>query len=179
MIRALRLVATPILALVLALALPGCQFGARRQLDECRRLSQTLRSQNDQLKDQMLAYRNQNQDFSERAVDDARRLSQQDEAIERLERSVQAYQGERDELQTAFSELRDSLPATIRAASSPSGTRVQAARDPDDAPKPREFKVPSRARAETDVDEPEDRRTGWAPAAGEPASDPGPTRAAP
>ena len=92
MIRALRLVATSILSLFLASALPGCQFGRRRQLDECRRLSQTLRSQNDQLKDQMLAYRSLNEDFSERAVDDGRRLDQQAEAIERLERSVQAYQ---------------------------------------------------------------------------------------
>jgi multidrug resistance efflux pump len=180
MIRALRLVITPILGLVLAAVLPGCQFGARRQLDECRRLSQTLRSQNDQLKDQVLAYRNSNQDFSERALDDARRLAQQAETIEELKRSVYAYQADRDEMKTAFREMRDNLPETIRAASAPSSaTHAQAARDRDDAPKPRVFKKPSRARVEVEDDDDREPRAGWSPAAGEPDSEPVPPHAAP
>jgi hypothetical protein len=172
MTRALRLVATPILALATAAVLPGCQFGARRQLDECRRLSQVLRSQNDQLKDQMLAYRNSNQDYSQRAMDDDRRLTQQAEAIERLERSVQAHQSERDELQTAFSALRDGLPAAVRAASS-SEPPARASRSPEDAPVPRQFKVPT-----TKVDDETEHRAAWKPTAEGPASDP-PPRAAP
>jgi len=179
MIRALRLAATSILGLILATAVPGCQFGARRQLDECRRLSQTLRSQNDQLKDQMLAYRSQNEDFSERAVDDGRRLDQQAEAIERLERSVQAYQAERDELQTAFRELRDSLPAAIRAASSSSDAPARAGRDPADAPQVREYKVPTRPRREPRKGDDPGPRPGWAPADVEPGSEPDLDRASP
>ena len=40
---------------VRGLAGAGCQIVPRQQVDDCRRLSQTLRSENAQLKDQMLA----------------------------------------------------------------------------------------------------------------------------
>jgi hypothetical protein len=94
----------------MALEISGCQLAPREQLDECHRLSQTLRSENAQLKDQMLALRSQNQDYSERAVDDARRLSQLEAVNDRLEASVQAYQDERTRLESAYKELRASLP---------------------------------------------------------------------
>jgi hypothetical protein len=95
-----------------ALLAPGCQIVPRQQLDECRRLSQTLRSENAQLKDQMLALKGQNRDLAERAVDDSRRLAQLEEANNRLETSVQAYQDERTKLESAFKELRASLPGS-------------------------------------------------------------------
>ena len=95
-----------------ALLAPGCQIVPRQQLDDCRRLSQTLRSENAQLKDQMLALKGQNRDFAERAVDDSRRLAQLEEANNRLETSVQAYQDERTKLESAFKELRASLPGS-------------------------------------------------------------------
>jgi septal ring factor EnvC (AmiA/AmiB activator) len=187
MIRAPRLVAASMLALVLAPALPGCQFGARRQLDECRRLSQTLRSQNDQLKDQMLAYRSQYEDATERAVDDARRLSQQEETIAELERSVHHYQDERDELQAAFRELRDGLPAAVRAAlSSPPETDSRTADASPDEPRPLGFKtspteVKPRPRrvARARPDDGEGRRAGWAPASAAPEDEPDQGRADP
>ncbi|HKM53194.1 MAG TPA: hypothetical protein VJY33_07250 [Isosphaeraceae bacterium] len=93
-----------------ALAAGGCRMAPREQVDECHRLNQTLRSENAQLKDQMLALRSQNQDYSERAVDDARRLDALEQANVRLETSVQAYQDERTRLETAYKELRASLP---------------------------------------------------------------------
>jgi chromosome segregation ATPase len=89
----------------------------REQVDECRRLSQTLRSENAQLKDQMLTLKGQNRDFAERAVDDSRRLSQLEEANNRLETSVQAYQDERTKLESAFKELRASLPGSPQSLS--------------------------------------------------------------
>lgn len=85
----------------------------REQVDECHRLNQTLRSENAQLKDQLLALRSQNQDYSERAVDDARRLEALEQANLRLETSVQAYQDERTRLETAYKELRASLPQAV------------------------------------------------------------------
>jgi hypothetical protein len=96
----------------MALGISGCQLAPREQLDECHRLSQTLRSENAQLKDQMLALRSQNQDYSERAVDDARRLSQLEAVNDRLEASVQAYQDERTRLESAYKELRANLPGS-------------------------------------------------------------------
>ena len=45
-------------------------------------------------------------------VDDSRRLTTQDEAIERLEHSVQAYQDERGRLESAYRQLASSLGET-------------------------------------------------------------------
>jgi hypothetical protein len=111
MARASRL-KSALLLLSVALLAPGCQIVPRQQVDECRRLSQTLRSENAQLKDQMLALKGQNRDFAERAVDDSRRLAQLEEANNRLETSVQAYQDERTKLESAFKELRATLPGS-------------------------------------------------------------------
>jgi hypothetical protein len=97
-----------------ALVVSGCSLVPREQMEECHRLSQTLRSENAQLKDQMLALRSQNQDYAERAVDDARRLSQLEQANLRLETSVQAYQDERSRLEAAYKDLRASLPQSLR-----------------------------------------------------------------
>ncbi len=108
------------LSLLLAgvsMAAAGCRVAPRQQLDECHKLSQTLRSENAQLKDQTLALRSQNQDFSERAVDDARRLAQLEESNQRLETSVQAYQDERSRLESAYKELLASLPGSVRPLS--------------------------------------------------------------
>jgi hypothetical protein len=117
----------------------GCRMAPRQEVDDCHRLSQTLRSENAALKDQMLALRSQNQDFSERAVDDARRLAQLETSNQRLETSVQAYQDERTRLETAYKELRASLPGSLQPLSSnrPSGplpARTQRGNDLDPDP---------------------------------------------
>jgi hypothetical protein len=125
-----------LLIAVPALFVCGCQLVPREQLEECHRLSQTLRSENAQLKDQMLALRSQNQDYAERAVDDARRLSQLETTNQRLETSVQAYQDERSRLEAAYSELRASLPGSLRplALALPDENRSE-----PDAPAPSEL----------------------------------------
>jgi hypothetical protein len=99
----------------LAFAVSGCRMVPRDQVEECHRLSQTLRTENAQLKDQVLALRSQNQDLSERSVDDVRRLAQLEAANRTLESSVQAYQGERARLESAYKELRASLPGALQA----------------------------------------------------------------
>src|SRR5262245_53470003 len=77
----------------------SCTIVPRERMDECQRVSQTLRSENARLKDQILALQSQNRDYADRAVDDSRRLAIQDEAIDRLEHSVHAYQDERSRLE--------------------------------------------------------------------------------
>ena len=104
----------------------GCSLVPRASMDECQRLSQMLRTDNARLKDQVLALQSQNRDYAERAVDDSRRLAIQDETIERLEHSVQAYQTDRSKLESAYEQLTSSLdglksttdewPAQARAA---------------------------------------------------------------
>jgi hypothetical protein len=107
----------PLILIAAALVASGCRLAPREQVDECHRLSQTLRSENAKLKDQMLALRSQNEDYSERAVDDARRLAQLETVNQRLETSVQAYQDERTRLESAYKELRASLPDSLKPVS--------------------------------------------------------------
>jgi hypothetical protein len=87
----------------------GCALAPRSQVEECRQLSRTLRSENARLKDQVLVLKTQNREFAERAEDDANRLASQDEAIERFDKSVRAYQDERDQLEAAYHQLASSL----------------------------------------------------------------------
>jgi hypothetical protein len=62
----------------------------------------------------VLNVRSQNRDLSLRAGEDARRLRAQEAAIRRLERSVQAYQQDRD----AMIALLDQINAELRGARS-------------------------------------------------------------
>ncbi len=71
----------------------GCGLVPQSRLDECHRVTQQIRADNSRLKDLALDLRAQNQDLSQRAVDDARRLVAEQEAREHLENSVQALPG--------------------------------------------------------------------------------------
>jgi hypothetical protein len=102
----------------------GCAIVPRTRMDECQRLSQALRGDNARLKDRAVALQGQNRDYAERAVDDARRLAIQDEAIERLEHSVQAYQDERTRLEAAYKQMASSLGV---ADGETDGERIEAA----------------------------------------------------
>jgi hypothetical protein len=78
-------------------------------MDECQKLSQLLRDENARLKDRVLSLQSENRDYADRAVDDLRRLTARDKAIARLERDIQAYQGDRERLAAAYEQLRVSL----------------------------------------------------------------------
>jgi hypothetical protein len=106
-----RLVVVFVLAVI-----SGCAIVPRARMDECEKLSQALRADNARLKDRLLALQGQNRDFAERAVDDAGRLAIQDEALERLEHSVQAYQDERARLEAAYKQLASNLGVDEREA---------------------------------------------------------------
>lgn len=97
------------LTLVVAAALAGCAVVPGSRLDESQRLVQSLRTENARLKDQVLGLEAQNRDYADRAVDDLRRLTARDRAIERLESSVQAYQDDRDRLAAAYHRLAAGL----------------------------------------------------------------------
>lgn len=116
--------------LFFALASCGCAIVPRSQFDECKQLARTLRSENARLRDRVLALQSQNRDYADRAVDDARRLTTQDEAIERLEHSVQSYQEDRDRLEAAYKQLAASLRA-------PATTSLGRADRPDEAGVPK------------------------------------------
>jgi hypothetical protein len=103
------------IALWLSLA-GGCGVVPKTTLEESRRANQTLRADNARLKDVALDLRSRNQDLSDRAVDDARRIAVQDEAIERLERSLTAYQTDRENLERSFAELKQQVQIAAEAS---------------------------------------------------------------
>jgi chemotaxis protein MotB len=100
---------TGILILLCAGLVAGCSVVPRARIEESQQLAQSLRAENARLKDQVLTLQGQNRDYADRALDDLRRLTARDEAIERLERSVQAYQDDRDRLAGAYQRLALSL----------------------------------------------------------------------
>ena len=106
-----------LLALVLSGAgAGGCGVVPKTTLEESRRANQTLRADNARLKDVALDLRSRNQDLSDRAVDDARRIAMQDEAIERFERSLTAYQTDRENFERAFAALKQQVQLAAEAS---------------------------------------------------------------
>ena len=115
---------TRVLALGCAGLVGGCAVVPKSRLDECHNRSRTLQAENSRLKDTLVSLQARNQDLDERAGDDARRLQALYEATERLERSVLAYQDERDQLARAFERLKHQLQdgASVRTSDrAPSG----------------------------------------------------------
>ncbi|MGP0066752.1 MAG: hypothetical protein ACLQGP_24575 [Isosphaeraceae bacterium] len=112
MVRVYDLVPMPRLCLVFLMAaglLSGCGVVPRSRMEESQKVSQLLRAENARLKDQVLSLQSQNRDLADRAVDDLLRLTSREQAIERLERSVQAYQEDRERLAAAYELLSVSL----------------------------------------------------------------------
>jgi hypothetical protein len=97
--------------------LSGCRAVPGDRFDKCRRLNENLRTENARLRDQTVALSAQNQDMSERAVDDARRLRSQERAIAQMEKSIHAYQDERDELEVAVKRLKQAVSESARISS--------------------------------------------------------------
>jgi hypothetical protein len=101
-----------LLAVLAAGIVPGCAMVPRERIEESQRLTRSLRTENGRLKDQVVALQTQNQDYADRALDDLRRLTARDEAIERLQQSVHGYQDDRDRLASAYQRLAVSLGRT-------------------------------------------------------------------
>src|SRR5262249_27241182 len=98
----------------------GCGLVPKARLEECHKQCQSLQAETNQLKDITLKLRSHNQDLAQRAVDDARRIKALDEVNARLERSVLAYQSERDEMAAAFERFK----AQLRASADPVPTAM-------------------------------------------------------
>jgi hypothetical protein len=110
-----RAYALPVLLAALWLG-SGCTMVPRSRLGECQQVSQMLRTENARLKDRVLAFENENRDYAERAVDDARRLAVQSDTIQHLEQSIRAFQTERAQLESAFEQLTANLGDDTMAA---------------------------------------------------------------
>ena len=90
----------------------GCGLVPKTRLDDAQKVVQGLRSENAQLKDSNLGLKVQNQDLTQRAVDDAEAIRGLETANAQFERSIQGYQDEREQLRSAFNDLKDKIRAT-------------------------------------------------------------------
>jgi chemotaxis protein MotB len=88
--------------LLLAALASGCAVVPKSRLDDATKITQALRAENAQLRDQTLALRGENRDLSERALGDARKIAALERGNERLEASVQGYIDEREDLVDKF-----------------------------------------------------------------------------
>jgi len=97
------------LALAFLLLAPGCGFVPKSRFVEAEKLVQSLRAENAQLKDSALTLKVQNQELAQRAVDDAKAIRALEVANDQYELSIQGYQDEREQLQSAFSTLKNQV----------------------------------------------------------------------
>lgn len=104
---------TPVLA---CLAL-GCGALPHSQLAECRQRSQALQAEATQLKNEALGLRDRNRELAQRAIEDAHQIHTLKQSNSRLEKSLLAYQEERNRLVEAFEQLQNQIRTA--AATSP------------------------------------------------------------
>jgi outer membrane protein OmpA-like peptidoglycan-associated protein len=102
-------------ALLLAALAPGCAVVPKSRLDDATKITQGLRAENAQLRDQTLALRGENRDLSERALGDARKITALEQGNERLEASVQGYIDEREDLVDRYQRFRRLAQASAGA----------------------------------------------------------------
>lgn len=112
------------LALALAPMLAmGCAAVPRTDLDIARQQVRDLRTELADAKDTTARLKAQNRDMATRAVEDGRRLAELEDSNTQLEKSVAAYQDERDQYATALNQIRSAVVASgdgRRTASAPS-----------------------------------------------------------
>ncbi len=101
---------------------PGCGSGgigfvSKNRLDEATKLTQALRAENAQLKDVALNLRSDNQDLTQRAVDDAKTIRTLETANRGYEKAIAGYQSDREKLQASYEKIQ-------RVARMPRDTRL-------------------------------------------------------
>ncbi len=79
-------------------SLTGCSQIHNQRLEDCHKLAQSVQADNSRLKDVALKLRTENQDLSQRSIDDAKKIKTLADNNERLSRSVVAYQEERERM---------------------------------------------------------------------------------
>jgi outer membrane protein OmpA-like peptidoglycan-associated protein len=104
--------------LLLLAAVPGCSLVPRSRLDDAAKVTRALRTENDQLRDQALRLKGQNDDLAERSLADSRRVAALEQSVDRLETSVQGYIDEREALVDKFQRFRRLAQSSAEATPS-------------------------------------------------------------
>ena len=95
-----------------SVGLVGCGLVPRTRLDDAQKVVQGLRTENTQLKDSTLRLKIQNQDLTQRAVDDSQAIRALETANTQFEKSINGYQDDRERMRAAFEELKDRVRST-------------------------------------------------------------------
>lgn len=103
--------AARVIVLGLAALSAGCALAPKSQLDQCHKLCRSLQAETSQLKDATLTLRAHNQDLAQRSVADSQRIEELERDHRRLERSIVAYQEERDQLAASFERMKRQIEA--------------------------------------------------------------------
>ncbi len=101
----------PIAGICLMTGSVGCGLVPRTRLDDAQKLVQGLRTENAQLKDTNLGLKVQNEDLSQRAVDDGQAIRALETANTQFEKSIEGYQDDRERMRAAFNDLKDRVRA--------------------------------------------------------------------
>ncbi len=76
----------------------GCAEIPTQRVADCHKLAQSLQADNSRLKDVALKLRTENQDLTQRSIDDGKKIKTLADNNDRLSRSVVAYQTERERM---------------------------------------------------------------------------------
>jgi len=94
------------LTIVPLMAMIGCAAVPRTDLDTARSQVRSLRTELAEAKDSVARLRAENRDMAARAVEESRRLAELEESNQHLEKSIAAYQEERNEYASALDQIR-------------------------------------------------------------------------
>jgi len=98
----------------LPLLAAGCAVVPRGRLDDARSRIQSLQAENQELRNATVRLGHENQDMALRAVEDSRRLGEQDKAIRGLERSLADYQDEREQMAARLDAIQNQIREAAR-----------------------------------------------------------------
>ena len=110
------------LLLSLGAVATGCSLVPKSRLDDAAKVTQSLRAENAQLRDQTLSLKGENADLGDRALGDSRKIAALEQSVDRLETSVQGYIDEREALVDKFQRFRRLAQAS--ASSPPSSAMI-------------------------------------------------------
>ncbi|WP_422926783.1 OmpA family protein [Singulisphaera sp. PoT] len=125
MVKPFRSLAATHLGLACVLVFAGCAVVPRSKLDESRRLSRTLQADNARLKNSVTSLKSQYEELAERSDDDAFRLRNQEQEIQKLLASVHAYQEDREQLARGVERLKNQVRGATRPISAQFRTRFE------------------------------------------------------
>jgi len=100
---------------VLLFASSGCALLSSGPTEENRRQTAALRAELARSKDEIAKLRTQNRELTSRSMEDSRRLATLETSNDQLQKSVSAYQDERDQMANAFDQLKSSVRAPSNA----------------------------------------------------------------